>query len=156
MPIVASSVIEDRAQADGRRSIREQHTDQLGLNYYMQYLADASFVATSLLATHAAQISADLTANEIANNLANALNQIMPTNNYSTPAQNIANLRAVYASLSQWDSCRLGNFIFNLNLSDVSLENVFGVAAGAPLAALKAKLAAQAADYVAAMAQTGQ
>ena len=102
------------------------------------------------------EIATDLTNNEIAKNMANALLQIGPTNDYSTPAQNIAALQAWWATATGWPAAQMGNFINSLNLSDVSLENVFGVSAGAQLTALKNRLTTCAATYAAGMASAGQ
>lgn len=42
MSIVASNILEDRAQADGRRAIHERHTDNLGIAYDVFYLAEVA------------------------------------------------------------------------------------------------------------------
>lgn len=40
MPVVSSSILEDRPQRDGRRSVRERHTDHAGRTHDVTYLAE--------------------------------------------------------------------------------------------------------------------
>ncbi len=157
--ITSSAVVSWQPQSDGRIVVREQHSDIYGIPYFMDYLAAAGTTLATVnagLAAHAQTISDALNANEVASNVVNAMNQIYPTMRYSTNADGIAALRAFYLTATSWDCVRMGNFIFNLNLNDVSLETVFGVAAGAPLTALKARLANAAATYTTIIASTGQ
>jgi hypothetical protein len=58
--------------------------------------------------------------------------------------------------MTGWPAAQMGNFINSLNLSDVSLENVFGVSAGAQLTALKTRLTNLAATYAAGITSAGQ
>lgn len=158
MPIVASAIVERAPQRDGRMSVREQHTDHLGVNYFAAWLADNGMNLMQILLNRAAQISADLTAGEIAANisavLANPVNA-SPSFNYSTVNQNLNAIRAIYATLTSWQVCCLGRYFNGLNLTDTQLKNIFNVN-DAQLPALKTRLANQAADYDAAAAQTGQ
>lgn len=70
MPIVSSVVLEDRVQVDGRRSVSELHTDHLGVQYPVSYMAEAKDDVGVVLVARAAQLEADLAAAEIAANLA--------------------------------------------------------------------------------------
>ncbi len=157
--IVNSAVTTFAPQADGRIAVKEQHSDLYGGPHYMEYLAAAGTTQASIqagLPAHAQTISDQLNANEVASNVQNALLQIFPVMRFSTNADGIAALRAFYLTATSWDSVRMGNFIAGLNLSDASLESVFGVAAGAPLAALKTRLANDASTYAATIASVGQ
>jgi hypothetical protein len=72
MPIVKSTITEDRQQVDGRRSIHEVHVDHLGEHYAVDYIAESGDDVQASLTARAAQIEADLTAAEIAANLLEA------------------------------------------------------------------------------------
>ena len=41
MPILSSRLAEDSRQIDGRRWVREQHTDQMGVIHEVVYMAEA-------------------------------------------------------------------------------------------------------------------
>ena len=53
MHIVASQITEDAPQADGRRYVREVHTDSGGTQHQFTYLANADFDANAALAARA-------------------------------------------------------------------------------------------------------
>lgn len=65
MSIVSSTIIEDAPQVDGRRAIRERHTDSHGIAHDVDYLAEADADVESILATHAAGVAAQLAATEV-------------------------------------------------------------------------------------------
>lgn len=156
MSIVSSIILEDHAQADGRRAIHEQHTDNLGLLYDVLYLAEAATDAAAMLTTHATNLAVQLQTNEITTNVQRALLQQTWTTNYSTLAQFRAALRAFYQTCSQWDATRIGNFINSLGLTDTQLANVFGLAnPSQQLTNLKNLLSAQATRYAAVSADVG-
>ena len=71
MPIVSSRIAEDSRQIDGRRWVREQHIDQMGVVHEIVYMAEAGQVVD--LAASAARIEAQLTEAEIAANEAEVL-----------------------------------------------------------------------------------
>lgn len=153
---MASQILEDRAEADGRRAIREQHTDNLGLLYDVLYLAEAATDAAAMLTTHATNLAAQLQTNEITANVQRALLQQTWTTNYSTLTQFRAALRAFYQTCSSWDATRIGNFINSLNLTDAQLASIFGFAnPSTQLTNLKNLLAAQASRYAAVAADAG-
>lgn len=66
MPIINSVVAEDRPQIDGRRAIREQHTDHLGRIHTVEYLAGANEDVTAVLSGRATQIAAQQQQQELA------------------------------------------------------------------------------------------
>jgi hypothetical protein len=55
--IAQSEIVEDAAQADGRRYIRERHTDSGGELHEFVYLADANQDASVVLANRAAGLA---------------------------------------------------------------------------------------------------
>jgi hypothetical protein len=156
LPIVSSVVVQDAAQRDGRRAVRERHTDQLGLTCDVFYLAEAAASAPAALAVHAGVIDAGLITAELDANERAALAQQSPTFNYCTLAQFRTRLRQRFSEFTGWDLVRLGKFINGLGLSDAQLQSLFGVSAGAQLTALKTKLANMAAHYDAVTADQGQ
>ena len=155
--IVSSVVVSDSPQIDGRRWIHERHTDSLGATYDYWWMAEIGAVDTQFLATHAGQLLSQLAVNEIAANTLAALNQGVPplTYNYSTTAQGIVALQAFWATATGWPAAQMGNYINSLALSDATLENIFGVTAGAQLTALKAVIAQCVSAYAAGSASVG-
>lgn len=73
MPITSSTIIEDAAQIDGRRRIRELHVDHVGGVHEVSYLAGAADNAAAMLPVRAALIESQLAAAEIAENVQEAL-----------------------------------------------------------------------------------
>lgn len=157
MAIVASVIIEDHAQRDGRRCVRERHRDHMGGIYFFDYLAEAGADTASPLAAHAAQLVADLATAEIDTNEQRAFDQQSPAFNYSTAAQFRQRIRQRFQTLSGWDAVRLGKFLQGLGLSDAQLAVLFGVSnPSAQLTALKTRLSTLAAHYDMTIADSGQ
>ena len=71
MPIVSSRIAEDSRQIDGRRWVREQHTDQMGVVHEIVYMAEVGQVVD--LATSSARLETQLTEAEITANEADVL-----------------------------------------------------------------------------------
>lgn len=71
MPIVSSRIAEDSRQIDGRRWVREHHTDQTGVVHEVVYMAEAAQVVD--LTASAARIEAQLIEAEIMANEAEVL-----------------------------------------------------------------------------------
>lgn len=69
MPIVNSTIIEDRAQVDGRRFVRERHTDNLGAIQEVSYLAEAGADVNAAMTARVATLDAQAKAKEISDNL---------------------------------------------------------------------------------------
>lgn len=155
MSIVSSIVIENIIQIDGRRFVRERHTDQLGATYDVVYYGPANDDPSVILAARVATIEDSLDASELGENMQRALDQKPPTFNYTTAAKFRQKLRELFQTLSGWDLTRLGKFVNSLNLSDAVLKALFGVN-DAQLVVLKAKLSALASKYDDVIAQVGQ
>lgn len=64
MPVASSEIIEDAAQADGRRYIRERHVDHAGREHFATFLADAEYDAAAGLVASAERLSAQLRSQE--------------------------------------------------------------------------------------------
>ena len=71
MPIVSSRIAEDSRQIDGRRWVREQHTDHVGVVHEIVYIAEVGQTMDPVAS--AARIEAQLTEAEIAANEAEVL-----------------------------------------------------------------------------------
>lgn len=156
MPIISSQIITDSAQADGRRYIRERHTDHLSKLYDVVYLAEIEATIQDVLLTRAALITEELRKHEINANLKKALNaELVFTFDYSTIAENRTALRELFKTATKWELMTLGWVIVELNLSDNQLKSLFSVN-DAELPALKAKLNNIAAKYEEALLLAGQ
>jgi hypothetical protein len=155
--IVSSIIIEDSPQIDGRRWIRERHTDSLGVPHDRVYMAAAKFDTSTILTVDAASIDAQLTADEIAANIASVLafgSQATLNFSYSTTVQNRSAIRGAYASATQLQAIMIGDFLNTL--TDAQLQNVFGLTAG-QVTTLRANKLTPAANTAAAIrATTGQ
>lgn len=57
MPIVSSIIVEDHPQRDGRRAVREQHTDHNGQHHYAMYLAEPAANVSAMMTARAATLS---------------------------------------------------------------------------------------------------
>ena len=68
MPIVLSEIVEDSVQADGRRYVRERHTDNLGRVQFVVYLAEAGANASATMTARVLDLDAALVAAELAAN----------------------------------------------------------------------------------------
>lgn len=141
MPIVASTIVSDARQIDGRRAIIEQHTDQLGIVYPIFWTADAGTDATAAMSARAPTLNVDLTAREIAANLAQVAtlgSLATPAFNYSTVAQNVAALRLAYATATQVQAIMTGDYL--ASLTDTQLQSAFGLTAAQVTSLRAAKL----------------
>lgn len=145
--ILSSSIIADRAQADGRRYVTERHDDDQGESHQVTYLAAANADAQATANARQATILTQLRDNEIAANIAKALNgETTFTFRYSTVAQNRTALREAFRTATRWELLTLAWVIDGLNLSDNQLKLLFEVN-DAGLPAVKTKLANMATKY---------
>ncbi len=156
MPIVSSAVIDDRAQRDGRRAVREQHVDDQAVVYTVDYLAEQGADTAAPLAARAVQLAADLAAAELAANVQAAYAQGAATFRWATVAAFRTAVRQAFQTATAWDAARLGKYISGLGLTDNQYQTIFGVSAGAQLTALKARIATLAGHYDSVIADQGQ
>lgn len=148
MSITASEIIEDHAQADGRRHVRERHTDHLGIHHHVAYMAESGANATTAMTARVSQIEAGLVERELGENESRALEGPFagPTLQHCTAAQVRARIRQLFKNASSFQLCRLAWYIQQLGLTDNQLKAMFGVN-DAQLVTLKAKLASLEAKY---------
>jgi hypothetical protein len=126
--IVSSVIVETDVQKDGRKWVHEVHVDQLGLKYERNYLAGAADDLNVALAAYAVLLANVIQANEINTNLGSVVgfgSLATYTLNYSTAAQNFAALRIAYHDATQTQAIMIGDFLSSL--TDVQLENAFGL-----------------------------
>lgn len=64
VPIVSSKIVEDHAQIDGRRSVRELHVSDDGAEHFVEYLAEPKADIAEMLSVRAKQLDAMLAAQQ--------------------------------------------------------------------------------------------
>lgn len=129
--MTSSTVVSDRAQKDARRQVQELHVDSLGSRYQIGYLCAQAFDAAANLISNAAAILSGVVAEEINNNIlavtANG-SLAVPKFVYSAVAANVAALRAAYLIATRTEAIMIGDYLSSL--TDVQLQNAFGLTAG--------------------------
>lgn len=156
MSITTSTIIEDLAQVDGRRHVRERHVDHLGGQHFVSYIADSGDNATTAMNTRVSNIEAELKQSEINANLAKALNGETDTFifQHSTANENLAALRELFKASTKWELITLAHVLHHQNLSNAQIRGLFGVSAGQEQT-VKNKLAANDTRYHDILAEEG-
>jgi hypothetical protein len=129
--ITSSTAAVDVAQIDGRFWVTETHTDTAGGQHVFQYLATAGFDYNTALANRAAALVIAIPQAEIAANILaveNLGSLATPTFVFSTPAANVAALRAAYQTATHLQAIMMGDFLSSL--TDAQLETAFSLTAG--------------------------
>lgn len=130
MTIVSSVIDSDAPQKDGRRWIRELHTDNLGLVHERNYLVEPDYDAVAALADYAVWLDDYLVKNEVYQNTQSVLMNgaaATYTFNYSTQDQNAAVLNEAYTTNKYRgvDLINIGEFINAL--TDTQLMTLFAM-----------------------------
>lgn len=127
MSIVASVIVEDRAQIDGRRAVREHHTDHLGVIHAVSYLAEALADVQAALTARVATLTQALADAEIARSLSFIYegNYAAVTAQHATLADIRAAIRAAYQTETGERIGRLAGFL--LTLTDAQLRTLFNM-----------------------------
>jgi len=127
MSIVSSVIAEDRAQVDGRRSVRERHTDHLGAVEEVSYLAEAEDDAAAVMATRVTRLEQQAADREMTRNIAfivvGEYDRI--TTEYITVSDARATIRALYQTESGEIIGRLAGFL--LTQTDAVLRALFSM-----------------------------
>lgn len=63
--IVSSEIISAGVQIDGRKTVTELHTDQIGKTYYINYMADSDINIVNVMNNRVRSIDKQLTENEL-------------------------------------------------------------------------------------------
>lgn len=128
MPIVASRIVLDARQRDGRRRIEEAHIDHLGVVHPVSYLGEAGVDAAAALTARAGQIASSLTEGEIVANVAGVVafgSEAAPRLRYSTAADNASAIRAAYKTATRLEAVMIGDYL--ATLIDAELRNAFSL-----------------------------
>lgn len=156
MPIVSSIVKENSPQVDGRRWVREWHTDQVGLVHERAYMAEVGQDVVAGFPAAIALLNQQLIDAEIARNLAaiyQAGDTAVVTTVHVTVADIRAALREAYRTVTRDQAFALGAFLNTL--TNAQLGTLFGVS-GAALTALRNRLQTKAAQWAAYLAAAGE
>lgn len=128
MTIVSSETVETSLQADGRRYVREHHTDHLGVVHPRTWLAGAADNLAAALATYATNLAEALKQQEIAANIASVLSDgslAVTTFQHSTAAENRSALWAAYLTATRVEAIFIGDFLNSL--TNTQLQTLFGM-----------------------------
>lgn len=131
MSIVSSVIAATDTQKDGRKWVREVHTDQVGVQYVRNYLAQAADDLNAALAAYAVILASNINLAEIAQNVAAVLvNGSLATITlvYSTAAENRAAGRLAYQNATRTEAIMIGDFLSSL--TDSQLQTIFSMTAG--------------------------
>lgn len=138
MGIVSSVIVEDRVQADGRRQVRERHTDHLGKVVDISYRAMPGADANAAMAARVNGLEANLAATELVEIVQRirAGRRFGGTPDYTTIPNIAARVADVYLGAP---GVYAANFAEWLNgRTDALLRNVFGIGQPA-IAGLRAR-----------------
>lgn len=131
MAITSSVVTVEGAQIDGRRWVREVHSDAQGIAQIVDYLgaSDAASTAQSIANARALVLNALLADGEVGTKTAIDGNPL--PFRWQTAAEFLDRLRALYRNLSRDDLARLARWITRrIDAGDVTttqLRNAFGL-----------------------------
>lgn len=159
MSITSSIVTIEGPQIDGRRWVREVHSDAIGVAQIVDYLGPNN-VATTAQATATARalvLNVTLADVEFAVKI---LVDVSPLPlRWQTAAQFIARIRAAYRNFNKADLARLAKWVLNRILdgtvTDSQLQNAFGLTS-AQWTALKGRMQALATEQTAIDAAVGE
>jgi hypothetical protein len=158
MPIVASIVLEDAPQVDGRRWIRERHTDQVGVQHFRAYMVAAGVNVPATFPATVAILDPQLKVDEFNVNLVLIFEKgdlATPVWQHLTIAEAGTPMRNAYKAATREQSYALGAFLDTL--TNVQLANMFGYGnPSAQLTNLRNNVTAKRAqwhDYIAAVGE---
>jgi hypothetical protein len=151
MTISTSTIVEDRAQRDGRRHVTERHVDHVGVVFLIPYMGEAGANVNTLMAARVAILEAAAIANELEQLIATLPPN--PTLNYATIGQAGTLIRNRFKDARGLEAGRIA--VWLLARTDAQLRNAFGMTQG-QVDALKIRLQAAADKYNAAIAMTGE
>mgnify|MGYP001610095696 CR=1 FL=1 len=128
MSITASTVLWDQRQLDGRRYVRERHTDHLGVPHDVDYLAEAGQNVTAGLPASAVRVAVQLAEGDVSRVIgeAQALGHLAtPTVQHATLAQVQAGLREAFRATTGEPAAGLGAWLNTL--TNTRLQALFGL-----------------------------
>jgi hypothetical protein len=131
MSIVSSTVTTESAQRDARFWVHELHTDNIGLKYPFDYLANAGTDFNAKLAARATTLAAKIAADEINTNIIQIATQgslAVLTFNYTAAVDQLPFARAAYVNATQMQAIMTGDFLSSL--TNGQLQTIFSMTAG--------------------------
>lgn len=153
MSIVSTSVIEEPVQKDGRRYVRERHTDELGEVHEVSYLAESGGNALTVAQGRAALIDNQIKELEFQNCLAAIMREATPRLRHLTLAEVGPLIRAWYATTAGEECAKVSAYL--LTLTDAQLRTIFGVTA-TQLTTLKNRLTTRRNAWTTLQSQVGE
>jgi hypothetical protein len=128
MSITSSSVTVEAAQKDGRKWVHETHVDNIGLQWWFDYLTAPGTDVNAVLAARAPVLAQQLVDQEVAANidmieLFGA--EASPTFKYSTKLQQAPALRAAYKDMTHTEAVFTGEFL--AGFTDAQLAAAFNI-----------------------------
>lgn len=128
---IAFSTFETFVQKNGSQTVHEKHTDLAGVVRDIVYTALAGDDLTAAMTSHAVDLGIGLELAEVAANILGVTtlgSLFSPTFVYSTVAENVAALRLAYLTASRIEAVMMGDFLNSL--SNLQIQNAFGLTAG--------------------------
>lgn len=156
MSIVSSSHTLGTVQLDGRRYVREDHLDNLGKHWLIEYLAAIGADYVAIRTARAVRLAQQMIDSEVA---AALLVDADPVLVYAAKSDFVSPLREAYRSASKDECARLATLILNRIesgwVTDAQMRNGFGLTAG-QWTTLKTKMTALRTNYLAVQAAAGE
>ena len=128
MSIATSVILWDQRQVDGRRYVRERHTDHLGAMHHVDYLAEFGQDVNAGLVASGTRIEAQLAESDVARFLGEAQtlgHLATPTVQHATLAQVQAGLREAFRQTTGEPAAGLGAWLNTL--TNARLQALFGL-----------------------------
>lgn len=116
-----------QAQSDGRRYVRETHTDAFGDFVACEYLAADGTDYAAVMTARAIAIDEEKKQSEISRNIASISEHgslAVTLFKYSTKAENISPLREAYRRAGRETCIMIADYL--ATLTDAQLRNIFG------------------------------
>ena len=155
MSIVASVIVEDSPQVDGRRHIAEKHTDHVPRDHFVRYRAAAGLDVNAVMLDRVPQVWAGLVEAEVGQNMANILSgDYTVTTDYVVVADMRQAIRAAYLEATEQEVGRIAGFL--LSVSDANLKLLFGGLTNPQLNQLKGRLQDRFDELSAVLAAAGE
>lgn len=124
MPNIVSSRLETFSNS---HTVREIHTDVAGISREIIYTARDGDDPIAVMNSHAVDLGNSLATQEVADNMTRAMalgRFAVNITKYSTPAQNVAALKAAWPTLLNVQAIFIGDYLNTL--PDATLQTVFG------------------------------
>lgn len=122
--ITDSSIVEDRLQRDGRRSVTERHVDSLGGVTTVTYLAERDEDCEAMMKVRAEQLSASIVAAEVSANVSRVVAGERPEFKLTTLADLVPAIAERFATATNGELANISRLV--LTLDDATLAAILG------------------------------